>query len=214
MKKIIIAISVLCVSFGTTTLKAQDADEDPRGDFSFGMKAGMNYSNVWDEQGQDFRADGKIGFAGGAFFAIPVGRYLGVQPEVLVSQKGFQGSGTIAGSPYSFARTTTYIDVPLQFQLKPVQALSLVMGPQYSFLMHQKDVYTWGANSTAQEQEFNNENIRKNILGFVAGADVHIQHVVISGRMGWDFQNNNGDGSSSTPRYKNKWIQFTVGFRI
>ncbi|MEO5643553.1 MAG: porin family protein [Bacteroidia bacterium] len=214
MKKIIIAVSIICVSFGATSLKAQDADEDPRGNFSFGMKAGLNYSNVWDEQGQDFRADGKAGFAGGVFFAIPAGRYLGVQPEVLVSQKGFKGSGTLFGSPYSFARTTTYIDIPLQFQLKPLQALSIVVGPQYSFLMHQKDVYTYGANSTAQEQEFNNDNIRKNILGFVAGADINIKHVVVSGRMGWDFQNNNGDGTSFTPRYKNRWIQFTVGFRI
>lgn len=214
MKKIIVALSILCVSIGSTTLNAQDADTDPRGNFSFGMKAGMNYSNVWDEQGQDFRADAKVGFAGGAFFAIPVGRFLGVQPEILVSQKGFQASGTISGSPYSFSKTTTYIDVPLFFQLKPIQALSIVLGPQYSFLIHEKNTYTWGSNSTAQEQEFNNDNIRKNILGFAAGADIHIKHVVVSGRMGWDFQTNHGDGSSSTPRYKNKWVQLTVGFRI
>jgi len=47
-----------------------------------------------------------------------------------------------------------------------------------------------------------------------AGTDVIISHVVISGRMGWDFQTNNGDGTSSTPRYKNKWFQLTVGFKI
>lgn len=212
MKKIIIIVSLL--SIGLTTLKAQDADTDPRGNFSFGMKAGMNYSNVWDEQGQDFRADPRAGFAGGIFFGIPVGKFFGMQPEILVSQKGFQASGTLSGSPYSFSRTTTYIDIPLQFQLKPLEALSLVAGPQYSYLMHEKDVYTYGANSTAQEQEFANDNIRKNILGFVAGADINISHVVVSGRFGWDFLANKGDGTSTTPRYKNRWIQLTVGFRI
>ncbi|MDQ3109129.1 MAG: PorT family protein [Bacteroidota bacterium] len=214
MKKIILAISICCFSTVLTTLHAQDADTDPRGNFSFGLKAGMNYSNVYDEQGEDFRADGRVGFAGGAFFAIPVGRYLGVQPEVLISQKGFQGSGTLSGSPYSFSRTTTYIDVPLQFQFKPAQVLSIVFGPQYSFLINEKNNYTYGTNSYQQEQAFNNDNIRKNILGFVTGADIHIKHVVVSGRMGWDFQANHGDGTSSTPRYKNKWVQFTVGFRI
>jgi hypothetical protein len=214
MKNIIIAIGVVCFSMGTTTLKAQDSDTDPRANFAFGVKAGMNYSNVWDEKGQDFRADAKIGFAGGLFFGIPIGKFLGIQPEVLVSQKGFQGSGTLSGSPYSFSRTTTYIDIPLQFQIKPLEVLTIVAGPQYSYLIHEKDIYTYGANSTAQEQEFNNDNIRKNILGFVAGADINIQHVVVSGRMGWDFQANNGDGTSSTPRYKNKWIQLTIGFKI
>ncbi len=214
MKKSIITIGILCFSMGTTVLKAQDADTDPRGKFQFGVKAGLNYSNVWDEKGQDFKADPRVGFAGGAFFGIPIGKFLGIQPEALISQKGFQGSGTLAGSPYSFSRTTTYIDIPLQVQVKPIEFLTIVAGPQYSYLMHEKDVYTYGANSSVQEQDFNNDNIRKNILGFVGGADINIYHVVISGRMGWDFQTNNGNGTSSTPRYKNKWIQFTIGFKI
>lgn len=210
MNKALILTALLFSSF-TTMLKAQD---DPREKTVFGVKAGMNYSNVWDEEGQDFRADAKVGFAGGLFLGIPVGRYLGIQPELLISQKGFQGSGTLLGQPYSFSRTTTYLDIPLQLQVKPAEFMTIVLGPQYSYLMNQKDVYTYGTNSSAQEQEFNNDNIRKNVLGFVAGADVLISHVVVSGRMGWDLQKNNGDGTSSTPRYKNQWIQFTVGFKI
>jgi len=213
MKKLIIAISLITLSLGAT-LKAQDAGVDPRGIFAFGIKAGLNRSNVWDEQGQDFKANPRFGFAGGVFLGIPIGKFLGFQPEVLFSQKGFQGSGTLLGSSYSFSRTTSYIDIPLQLQVKPTEFLTVVVGPQYSYLMHQTDSYTYGANSTAQEQAFTNDNIRKNVLGFVAGADVIISHVVISGRMGWDFQTNNGNGTSSTPRYKNQWLQLTVGFKI
>ena len=80
--------------------------------------------------------------------------------------------------------------------------------------MHAKNTYTWGINSSEQEQEFNNDNIRKNVLGFVAGADFNFSHIVVSGRAGWDFQTNHGDGSSSTPRYKNRWLQFTIGYKI
>jgi hypothetical protein len=212
MKKSII-ICLIGLSLGAT-VQAQDASIDPREKFTFGLKAGLNHSNVWDEQGQDFKADPKLGFAGGAFIGIPIGKFLGFQPEVLVSQKGFQGSGTLLGTPYSFSRTTTYLDIPLQLQLKPVSSLTVVLGPQYSYLMNMKDVYTFGANSTEQEQEFNNDNIRRNILGFVVGADLNISHLVISGRMGWDFQTNHGDGTSSTPRYKNQWLQLTAGFKI
>lgn len=213
MKKSFIVVGLIYLSLGMR-LEAQNADIDSRGNLAFGVKAGLNSSNVWDEQGQDFQADPKLGFAGGIYFAIPIGKFLGFQPEVLVSQKGLQGSGMLFGSPYSFTRTTTYIDIPLQLQIKPAAFLTIVAGPQYSYLMHKKDVYTFGTNSTVQEQEFNNDNVRKNVFGFVAGGDINIKHIVLSGRLGWDLQTNNGDGSSSTPRYKNRWIQFTVGFKI
>ncbi len=208
---IIATLFVTCTMSSVTI--AQDTD-DPREQFRFGVKAGINYSNVWDEQGEDFEADARVGFAGGVYFGIPVGRFMGIQPELLVSQKGFQGGGTMFGTPYSYTKTTTHLDIPLQFQIKPTEFFTVVAGPQYSYLIHQKNTFTSGSNTTAHEQEFNNDNVRKNVLGFVTGGDIIIKQVVISGRMGWDFQTNHGDGSSSTPRYKNKWIQFTVGFQI
>jgi hypothetical protein len=59
-----------------------------------------------------------------------------------------------------------------------------------------------------------NENIRKNMLGFVIGAEFYYQRAVYSSRLGWDLIANNGDGTSTTPRYKNQWIQFTLGFKF
>lgn len=200
-----------CLALGST-VNAQI--EDNREVLAFGVKAGANISNVWDEQGQDFRADSKAGFAGGAFVSIPFGAMLGFQPEVLVAQKGFKGSGTLLGTPYSFTRTTTFLDIPLLLQIKPVQSVTIVLGPQFSYLFNQKDTYTFGNNSVDQENEFENDNVRKNILGFTAGIDVDISHLVLSGRVGWDFQNNNGDGTTTTPRYKNQWLQFTIGYRF
>lgn len=212
MKNNLIILSSLFLFFGTT-VNAQNSD-DEADKFHFGLKGGLNYSNVWDEQGQDFEADPKLGFVGGAFLGIPLGKSLGLQPEILLSQKGFQGSGTLLATPYSFTRTTTYLDIPLQVQIKPADFLVIVLGPQYSYLLNKKDVYKFGANSTEQEQEFNNDNIRKNIFGFVAGADIIYMNLVFSGRIGWDFLTNNGDGTSTTPRYKNQWLQMTLGYRI
>lgn len=188
--------------------------EDRRNQLDFGIKAGANLSNVWDSQGEEFRADGKVGLAAGVFLSLPLGEVLGVQPEVLISQKGFEGSGVLLGQEYSFSRTTTYIDIPLQLQIKPANFITLVVGPQFSYLLKQKDERTFGSNSTEQEQAFDNENIRKNILGFVAGIDVHFSQFVISGRGSRDFQTNNGDGTSDTPRYKNQLLQFTLGYKL
>lgn len=188
--------------------------DDNRDVLSFGLKAGLNMSNVWDTQGQDFVADPKYGLAGGAFVSLPIGKYLGIQPELMISQKGFQGSGSLLGFSYSNTRTTTFIDVPLLVQFKPIQYFTLLAGPQFSYLLKEKNVYTFGSNSVQQEEAFNNEDPRNNIMGFVIGADININMLVISARAAWDFQTNNKNSVSTTPRYKNQLLQLTVGFRI
>lgn len=204
--------AILSLTIGT--ISAQDKAADKRDQLVFGIKAGMNVSNVWDEQGADFVADPKLGAAGGVFLAVPIGKYFGVQPELLFSQKGFKGGGVLLGFPYSFTRTTSYLDVPILVQFKPIEYFTLLAGPQFSYLLKEKNVYTFGSNSSEQEQAFSNEDVRNNILGFVVGADVTVKAFVVSARAGWDFQNNNKNGVSTTPRYKNQFLQLTIGFRI
>jgi hypothetical protein len=212
MKKLtlLLASTVFIINIGT----AQESRTDLREKALFGLKAGTNYSNVYDSQTESFHADPKFGLAAGAFFAIPIGKFLGVQPELLYSQKGFQATGISRGSTYQFTRTTSYIDVPVLFSLKPVKFLTIHAGPQYSYLLNQKDVFTYSSSSVEQEQDFKNDNIRKNTLCFIGGADINLGHLVLGARAGWDLQNNNGNGTSTTPRYKNVWYQATVGFRF
>ncbi len=109
----------MVVLFLTVSASAQNENTTRNDKITAGLKAGVNYTNVWDEEGQDFRADPKLGLAGGVFIGIPLGKYLGLQPEMLISQKGFKGSGTLLGNGYSMTRTATYLDFPLQVQIKP-----------------------------------------------------------------------------------------------
>lgn len=212
MKKSIF-FAALFVSITSIGMAQESTTEtDFRESLRFGVKAGVNNSNVYDSKGDKFKADGKFGFVGGAFLSIPIGKYLGVQPEVLYSQKGFQANGMLFGSPYTVTRTTSYLDIPLQLALKPSEFITIVAGPQYSYLIKQNDKFTSSVMSTEQEQEFKNENIRKNMFGVVAGLDINLKHLIISGRLGWDISQNNGDGTTTTPRYKNRWIQATIGY--
>ncbi|PIQ14693.1 MAG: hypothetical protein COW67_12380 [Flavobacteriales bacterium CG18_big_fil_WC_8_21_14_2_50_32_9] len=212
MKKLsIVAIALTMVTFNAN---AQDETMDTRSQIHIGAKVGLNYANVYDSKGEDFNADPKIGMALGAFLSIPIGTYIGIQPEVLYSQKGFKATGRLLGANYEFTRTTTYIDIPLYFALKPSEFITLVAGPQFSYLISRKDVFKTTANTFEQEQEFENDNIRKNTLGASVGLDINISHIVIGARAAWDLQENNGDGTSTTPRYKNTWLQATIGYRF
>lgn len=195
-----------------------DSREDNWTDFSnrltLGLKVGANYSNVYDEKDNDFNADPKFGLAMGTFISIPIGQYLGVQPELLFSQKGFKSRGSILGSNYEIIRTSSYLDIPLLIALKPNEYITLLAGPQYSYLLGQKNVFENGTTSVEQELAFDNENIRKNTLCFTLGADVNMAHTVVGLRAGWDVRHNTGDGNSTTLRYKNMWYQATVGYRF
>lgn len=204
----------LAVSSQTTAETRGASSRDAKRKLVFGVKGGFNRSNVFDQKGLDFVAGPKTGAVGGVFFAIPILGFIGVQPELLLSQKGFSGSGTLNNERYDLQRTTTWLDVPLQLQLKPFAFLSLLGGVQYSYLLKQKDELSQGPSYMSQTQEFENDNIRKNIVGGVVGADVNFWHVVVSGRMGWDMFANQGDGTSNTPRYKNLWVQATIGYRF
>ena len=210
MKKLFFIL--LVGSFTTSTLLAQSTDSDKRSNISFGIKAGANFSNVYNSEGQAFVADGKFGFAGGVFLGIPIGSFIGIQPEVLFSQKGFKASGSILGGTYNFTRTTNYLDVPILLSIKPAQGFSIVVGPQFSYLISETDDY--GVLSTTQKQEFDNQSIRKNIFGIVGGVDIELSPVVLGLRAGYDLQKNNGDGSSTAPNYKNAYYQATLAYKF
>lgn len=212
---IIVAIAMLTVAKAQETAKDKSgSDTDTRSNIVLGAKLGANYSNVYDSEGQDFVADAKLGFVAGGFVTIPLGKLFAIQPEVLYSQKGFKGSGTLLGSPYSYIRTTDYLDIPLFVAVRPSEYISILAGPQFSFLMSEKNEFTSATINTTQEQAFNNDNIRKNTFCLIGGVDVNLSKLVIGARAGWDLKTNNGDGTSDTPRYKNMWYQLTLGYKF
>jgi hypothetical protein len=178
---------------------------------AFGIKAGVNFSNLYDTKAEDFSNNAKLGLAAGAFLSLPLGSYFGIQPEVIYSQKGYKGEGNFLLTDYEYTRSYDYLDIPLLLQIKPSENFSILAGPVFSFLLHKKVKFDSGNLSLEQQTEIENNNIRKNIMGITGGLDFIFHPVILSGRVGWDLQHNNGDGTSSDPRFKNVWIQATVG---
>ena len=212
MKKIFILF--VSLSFMVVIARAQETDFDLRNNLTFGIKMGLNLSNVYDTKGDAFNTDPKFGYAAGGVLSLPFTKYLGLQPEFLFSQKGFLATGNFLGGTYNLARTSNFIDIPILIAIKPTSQITVVAGPQYSYLLKQTDVFSNANISIVQQQEFENSNIRKNVFCFLGGVDINLHHLVLGGRVGWDITDNNGDGTSTTPRYKNVWYQATVGYRF
>lgn len=179
MKTLTIIAALFTITTTVVVAQSSTDDIDNREKLQLGFRGGLNYSNVYDAKGEQFNTDAKVGFVAGALVAIPIDKYIGLQPEILLSQKGFKGNGSILGSKYDFSRTTTYVDIPVQFLLKPSEFITLLAGPQFSYLINQKDVFSSSLVSYQQEQEFKQDNIRKNIFSAVCGIDINMKHFII-----------------------------------
>lgn len=213
MKTILLFTAALLFSL-SDGFAQYDLNSDFNTRINFGAKIGTNYSNVWDSEGEAFNADAKFGLAFGAFLSIPIGTDIGIQPEVLFSQRGFQAIGKILGRDYDFKRTTSYLDIPLYFAVKPADFITILVGPQFSYLLKREDQFANAVTTISQEEEFENDNIRENTLGAAVGIDLNFGHFLVGLRANWDLQENNGEGESTTPRYKNQWFQGTLGYRF
>ncbi|MBL0744574.1 porin family protein [Chryseolinea lacunae] len=179
--------------------------------WNVGLKAGINFSSAYALP-EAFTAKPTVNFAGGLFMEIPLCRSLSLQPEVLFSTRGIKGTGTSPTNPYSFTRTTNHLDVPVLLVIKPARFISLLAGPQFSYLLRHHDSFSAGAPAT--RDEFNREPVRKTNVAIVIGAEFIVQHLVFSTRLGWDVLPNTNSSTDLTPRYKYVWYQAALGYKL
>lgn len=213
LKNLFIAPVFAIALFSTQSIVAQttttdnSSSMDNREELSFGIKAGINYSNVYSESGDGYVANGKVGFAGGVFVSIPLNELIGVQPELLYSQKGFKTEGTF----FDGQITSSYLDLPIHLQIKPTENISILAGPQFSYLLSTK--YELNGFSAIDEEDLDDNN-NKATVGISAGVDFEVQNFLISARGSWDLNKVNKDNSTSDINYKNQLFQITLGYKF
>jgi hypothetical protein len=95
----------------------------------FGLKAGMNVSNLTNADFEDAKAKGLFGFNGGVYLNYTSGNF-GIQPEILVST---QGAKLDSVSGKSTQWRLTYINVPVLAQFRSNMGLYAEIGPQVGF---------------------------------------------------------------------------------
>ncbi len=179
----------------------------------FGLKGGLGIATIIKSNGNGFSSDPLFGFNGGAVLQLPLSEIVYIQPEVLYSQKGYRATGTsLLYGDYDYRRYLNFLDIPILLRINASKEFGLVIGPQYSFLLSTHTSFKSGTANYQQTVNNENDNITKNIFGGVVGADINLQrNLFIYARYNIDFKNNNGDGTSSTPAYKNQVIQFGLG---
>lgn len=142
MKKFFLSVAVMATSMAF----AQS--------IGFGAKAGINVSNMTNkvedtEISKDAKA--KVGYYAGLFVNVPVGANFSVQPEVIYNNVGQKFNYELSGNKASIKRNLDYISVPIMAQYHIFQGLYLEAGPQFSFLVNQKNKISGINNNTVKD---------------------------------------------------------------
>lgn len=121
MKRVILSFAILLT--GAVAANAQT---------SFGIKAGMNISNLRgdDVAGGDVKS--QIGANGGLYAHIPAGTNFAIQPELLYSIEGAKAKNS------DLQTELNYVNVPVMFQYVNPSGFYAELGPQVGFLTSAK----------------------------------------------------------------------------
>jgi len=145
----------------------------------FGIKGGLNYSNLSGDLTTEEVNQSKVGFLGGivANFPLSSDNFVSIQPELLYSQKGYQyrdDEVQIGTFNYRFKgkRNFNYLDLPVLLKIN-AGPIFFEGGPQASYLLGIRD------NREVENLDTGNDNkewakIEKDDLseleiGYVAG---------------------------------------------
>jgi hypothetical protein len=211
---------------GTTSTYRENRynnDEDPF--FTFGLKAGVNYSeltynslsvangNAFDLTSSDGRA---WGLAAGGFFRV--GRTIFLQPEIMLSQKGGRymiGStgGTVNSRQVDIKFTN--VDLPLLVGVKLAKVFRINAGPVLTFRTSDNG----NLGDTFDQYASDNNYFRKGLIGYQAGIGFDLGKLVLDLRyegnvrdvIRIDFVNPNNQGQFLS---KSNLFQATVGFKF
>ncbi|MCV9929731.1 PorT family protein [Flavobacterium sp. LS1R49] len=187
MKKII-AVAALCMSVFSY------------GQVHLGAKAGVNLNKL---DGKNFNSNFELGYQLGGFATVNFTDFLGVQGELLFNQTNTKVADNyrdVFNSAFKKGKTLNYISVPVLLRLNSEGLITVVAGPQFSFL----------ASGNQSVLENGKKLFKKTDFAFIAGAEINIKPLTVYARYIWGFS----DVSNFGGKANSQQIQAGLSLRL
>ena len=210
----------------------------------FGVKAGVNLATLSDLKVSYssvninvFEKDGMaLGYHGGVFANLSLGKFIGFQPELLFSMQGgkYKLSGMFTDiedmmdfdddDDFDFSKAKLsfqlgYVSVPLLLEIKPVENLGILVGPQIGYsLTRSSTIEADGEKETISGKDFDDEfsDFKKIDVGVTFGIQYTIgDRLQISARYNLGLTDNyklTSDDGATMKGLRNGVIQASIGF--
>jgi opacity protein-like surface antigen len=177
---------------------------------SFGVKGGMNMSNI---SGNDVEGtDANMGMAAGAYATISLLPSIAIQPEIIYSQKGWKESGEILGYAYEGTSRINYMEIPVLAKISfgAIVKPYILAGPYFATRLSSTAEITIGGSSTSGDID---EAIKSSDMGLTFGAGVQTP-VKLSLEARYSMGLSSIDDTGYDLDFKNTNISFLVGFAL
>ncbi|NUY82060.1 PorT family protein [Flavobacterium sp. MAH-1] len=136
MKSLKILVTGL-LFFGASAIYAQnEADNKTDRSPSFGVKGGVNFSNVIGDDIGD--TSSRTNFHVGVVGELPLADIFSLQAEVLYSGQGFKAKNPVLFGADEAVYKLDYINVPVLAKVYITKGLSIEAGPQFGFKVNEK----------------------------------------------------------------------------
>src|SRR5690554_6878275 len=147
MKKLILITGLFI--FSTTLLHAQ-ADSKA---IQLGVKGGVNSTKITGDDIDDVKS--RTSFNVGLLAEIPITERFSLQPEVMYSGQGFDvkeiDQDNIFDTNENVEYQLDYIQVPILLKAYLVKGLSVEVGPQFGFKIHEELDFQPNADGRSEE---------------------------------------------------------------
>jgi hypothetical protein len=195
--KPLIVLTIVLLTLTTANSYAQK--------WQFGLKAGVNDFKL---TGRSFDNKTHFGFNGGAYGEYKISSQWGIQPELLynfVQSTTSEDFNSIYRGASFQNITLGYITVPVFLTFKPVPELSIMAGPQYSFLAAQ--------TTQLYQDNLSRKAFSKSDFSIAFGGQLNLNKVKIGLRYVVGLVNVNGYNADSD-QWKIRGLQAYLGYRI
>jgi hypothetical protein len=207
--KLIIALALM---LGTLQLaNAQD------GKFRFGVKGGVNFSNLYTDNVDDEHV--LVGFNAGLFAKLPITKFLAIQPEIYFTTKGSElvYNNTFVTGTAKF--NLNYVEVPVLVVVNLGKHFNVHFGPYVGYLLDGSITNDSNLNVFDFENSINEDDFNKLDAGIALGLGMDVDALSFGVRYNYglttvgELQDYNGT-QYTFPDGKNSVINVYVGIAL
>ncbi|MEJ7768175.1 MAG: porin family protein [Chitinophagaceae bacterium] len=178
----------------------------------FGVKGGVNLSNLYVEDADDENL--KLGLNLGFYAKIPIAKGFSIQPELIYSSKGSKltyNNIILGRGEYRF--NLNYVEVPVLAVINLASNINLQAGPYVSYLAsaNVKDMNEDGTIENAKD--LNADNFNRFDYGLAGGIGIDVQNFTIGARYNYGLKEIGDSGLSGrlTRDSKNSVLSIFIG---
>ncbi|WP_441764657.1 porin family protein [Flavobacterium sp. W22_SRS_FK3] len=182
----------------------------------FGIKGGVNMSNLYSDSDEINDENVLWGFNAGVYAAFPIADNVFIQPEILYTTKGAELDYNYAGIEGTSKFKLNYIEVPLLVRFNLTENFNIHVGGYASYLVNAK---TKGEGDVEFDEEFDADDFERFDAGLSAGVGVDFNPISVGLRYNYGLTTIGKErtvlGSSYTfPDAKNSNLSLYLSYKL